>query len=104
MLTYHKEKPFRGVYPHVPDAYEDRSKVENLNNDYCILKEEIDKLQNANDEMFKVLQILKEKRVDLCELIGEFEWEDGLETYNNNPRYQKLTQEEYNLLKELFSE
>ena len=58
------------------------------NNEYLI---ELEKIR-------KVLEIIKEKRVNVrCLMSG---WKLG--TYNSYKAHEKLTQEEYDLLKEIF--
>lgn len=50
----------------------------------------------------KVLEIIKNKKVDVKELLGFFEWENGFSYYNEyRCEEEKLTQEEYELLKEI---
>ena len=60
--------------------------------------------EHKNTKKIKALEIIKEKKVDICELYCCFEMR-GLETYNSSVikgfGEKPLTQEEYDLLKEV---
>ena len=62
-------------------------------------------LENACPKEYKALKIIKNKKVDMTELLGYFEWENGFSYYNEYRwEEQKLTKEEYEFLKEVFKD
>ena len=63
-----------------------------------------DEIQNA-EKYKKAMEIVKNKKVDMKELLGYFEWENGFSYYNEYLcEEEKLTEEEWDFLKEVFGE
>ena len=74
-------------------------KIRQFHKDWKLLfnKKELDIIEKE----LKALEIIKKKRVDIKDLINEFDWSDGLTSYNERTNHIPLTQEEYDLLKEV---
>lgn len=82
--------------------------------EYAILEKELEDYKTLKDGLIlgdmsivdnkkcKALEIIKEKRVDIADLFDTFMFENGLEHYNSYrcDENRKLTQEEYESLKE----
>ena len=72
--------------------------LEMLENDECILMSQFNECYKAIEKELKALEILKEKLIDIkwlkgCEELGDY----------NDLNEPTLTQEEYNLLKEVLN-
>lgn len=58
--------------------------------------------EEETEKKLKALEIINNKQVDMKELLGFFEWGEGFSYYNEYRRKEeKLTQEEYKILKEV---
>ena len=62
-------------------------------------------LQQENEKLKKAIEIIIEKDVNIQILLNSFRFELGLEFYNKHDFiYEQLTQQEYELLKEVLCE
>lgn len=77
-------------------------KIAKINTDLYAEKVMIDISNEFIKKALKALEIIKEKEVVVSLLI----WSDTLDQYNNNTMlvFSKLTQEEYELLKEVLND